>query len=241
MIIKLQNLDIQETQGNTSCFSEENKALLSTIMTEQFVRKGWNLFWEGDATGSLFYIKNGNVITTKSTQEGKELRMYTYHSGDLLGHVDLFQTGIHHLTAEVVEDSIVGVISQNDLENLVRQNSSFSIELMKWMGLNHSLTQMKMRDLMLYGKQGALASTLIRMSNSYGKRQGQHIVINKKITHAELGIIIGATRESVNRILMGLRNSGIIEIQDGLYIIKNLSELQEICHCEGCPSSICRL
>ena len=77
---------------------------------------------------------------------------------------------------------------------------------MKWMGIHHRITQTKFRDLMMYGKPGALTSTLIRLSNTYGQHQADDtILINKKITHTDLSNMIGATRESVNRMLSDLR------------------------------------
>lgn len=67
---------------------------------------------------------------------------------------------------------------------------------MKWMGIHHRLTQTKFRDLMMYGKPGALCSTLIRLSNTYGEELDDGgVLINKKITHTDLSNMIGATRE----------------------------------------------
>ncbi|GAE04513.1 transcriptional regulator, Crp/Fnr family [Paenibacillus sp. JCM 10914] len=41
--------------------------------------------------------------------------------------------------------------------------------------------------------------------------------------------------------LSDLRKKEVIEYTSGMIIIKNLSMLQEICHCELCPNEICRI
>ena len=210
-------------------------------MKDRIIPEGSHLFWEGDLSDKLYYIKRGRIKLTKSTDEGKELILYMYQTGDLVGQADLFFSTKHSFNAEILEESEVGVIEHKDLEMLICQHSEFSIDFMKWMGIHHRLTQTKFRDLMLYGKPGALCSTLIRLGNTYGEKQGNNILINKKVTHTDLSNMIGATRESVNRMLSDLRKKDAVEYDGGLIVIKNLAMLQEICHCELCPNEICRI
>lgn len=53
--------------------------------------------------------------------------------------------------------------------------------------------------------------------------------------------MIGATRESVNRMLSDLRRKDAIEYIGGMILIKDMTMLQDICHCELCPEEICRI
>ena len=105
----------------------------------------------------------------------------------------------------------------------------------------HRTTQTKFRDLLLFGKAGALCSTIIRLSNSYGKPHGEHIIIPMRLTNTELAEMIGSSRESVNRMLADFRRQDIIDYEDNLIVIKNLDYLREVCHCENCPGNICRI
>ena len=105
----------------------------------------------------------------------------------------------------------------------------------------HRMTETKFRDLMMYGKPGALCSLLIRLSNSYGVPKGDHTVINYKINHAEMADMIGATRESVNRMLSDMKKEDAVEFHNGQIVIKDLPYLRDICHCEDCPKEICRM
>ncbi|MCQ4085907.1 Crp/Fnr family transcriptional regulator [Saccharibacillus sp. JS10] len=228
-------------RGNTGSFSETNMKHLKDIMKDRMFEEGSHLFWESDVADKLFYIKKGRVKLTKSTDEGKEMILYMYQTDDMLGQADLFSSAQHSFTAEVIEDTEVGVIEHKDLEMLICQHGDFAIDFMKWMGIHHRLTQTKFRDLMMYGKPGALCSTLIRLGNTYGEPHAQGTLIQKKITHTDLSNMIGATRESVNRMLSDLRKKGAVDYENGLIIITNLTILQEICHCEHCPNEICRI
>ena len=49
-------------------------------------------------------------------------------------------------------------------------DNKLALEFMKWVSIQNRKTQTKFRDLVLHGKKGALYSTLIRLTNSYGKQ-----------------------------------------------------------------------
>lgn len=226
---------------NTLCFSEVNFAKLNEIMYEYKVSSGSHVFWEGDPADKLHYIKKGRVKVTKSNSEGKEFVLYLFQEGDFLGQFDPYHDSKQGFNAKAIEDCVIGVIQKSDLEIVLWQHGDLAIEFMKWMGLMHRLTQTKFRDLMLYGKQGALCSTLIRLANSYGKPYEDSILISEKLTHSELADYIGAARESVNRMLSDLKKAGVLTFKNGYIIIKNADYLRNICHCEHCPKEICRI
>ncbi|MFP3490515.1 helix-turn-helix domain-containing protein, partial [Staphylococcus sp. SIMBA_130] len=81
---------------------------------------------------------------------------------------------------------------------------------------------------------GALASTLIRIANTYGIEEGDTIRMTTKFTNTEIADLIGATRETVNRMLNQLKKDHIIAYENGTIMIKDLEQLKAICHCEGC-------
>jgi len=237
------SLEHTQPRHNTACFSEINQERLLNHSTERTIAAGSHLFWEGDLSDKLYFLKSGRVKLTKSTDEGKELILYMYQAGDMIGQADPFSGTRLGFTAEALEDTEVAVIEHKELELMICQYCDFAIDFMKWMGTHHRLTQTKVRDLMLYGKPGALCSTLIRLSNTYGEDYNDQgsILINKKITHTDLSNMIGATRESVNRMLSDLRKKESIEYEHGMIIIHDLEALQEVCHCEMCPKEICRI
>ncbi|MFD0680377.1 MULTISPECIES: Crp/Fnr family transcriptional regulator [unclassified Paenibacillus] len=226
---------------NTECFSEDNLARLKEIMYEHKVEAGSHLFWEGDIADKLYFIKSGRIQITKTNDDGKSFILYMYGKSDLFGQLDPFHHSIHSFNAEVMEDTVIGIIQQKDLEILLWQHGDLAVEFMKWMGLMHRMTQTKFRDLMMFGKPGALCSTLIRLSNSYGKPTGSDIIITKKISNSELADMIGATRESVNRMLSDLRKLDILAMENNYIIIKDIDHLKNICQCENCPKDICRI
>jgi len=233
--------EMQEKIANSSCFSTSNLLLLKSMMSEMKVEADSCLFWEGDPADKLYFIEKGKVKLSKANEDGKEFVFFVFREGDFLGQADPYSASSQIFTAKAEEDCIIGTISKQDLESVLWQNSTLTVDFMKWMGLMHRLTQSKFRDLLLYGKSGALCSTMIRLANTYGKVTEDGIWIQQKLTNHELADYIGAARESVNRMLGEWRRKGIVDQVDGHLLIKDLNYFRTACHCEDCPIQVCRI
>ncbi len=227
--------------SNTEGFDPVNLNRLKQTMYEYTASPGTYLYWEGDTADKLYYLVKGRVKITKATDDGKQLILYMHQTGDLFGELEALHISKHTFNAEVAEDSVFGIIQLKDLEVLLWQHGDLAIDFMKWMDQMHRITQTKFRDLMLYGKPGALCSVLIRLTNSYGKPHGHYQIIPTRMTNSDLAEMIGATRESVNRMLSDLKKRDVIDYQDNLIIIKDMQYLRDVCHCEDCPGHICRI
>lgn len=164
-------------------------------------------------------------------------------SGDIIGELTLFaDEPTYFLNATVIESGQVYVINIDTLQVELMKNSALSIEMMKWFSTHMRKFQTKIRDLFLNGKRGALFSTLIRLSNSYGIKQENEIVIDIPLTNQQLANFCGATREYVNRRLNELKRLDVIDTNDcGKILIKDLDYLKTENRCEKCPIEICTI
>ena len=226
------------------CVSIDNFAQLSSIMYPKTAQAGTHLFWEGEDAGHLYYIRSGLVKLKKTTEEGRDFISTFAHKGDLIMDGAGTDETTHLYNAEVIEDADIGVIQKRDLEILLHRNGEFAVEFMAWMGVMQQRAQSKFRDLLMYGKPGALASTIIRLCNTYGVATAEGIRIDIKLTNAELADMIGATRESVNRMLSEWKTQGTLGAKQGKLIVKQLKDLRAVCGCPAapaCPNEICRI
>lgn len=232
-------------KGFARYVTEEQLQAMEAKMQWKQTPKGAYLFWEGDKADKLYYIRSGQVKLLKSTEEGKDLIISVLQEGDLIAEIGGPQDLSYGYSAEAMHNAEVGILSKRDLGQLFAERPELSLQFMYWLGLSQRIIQSKLRDLLLYGKPGALASTLIRMASSCGaKEKNGSIRIDLKLTNGELGDMIGATRESVNRMLSDWRACGMIEFVDGKLRILRLQDLRGVCNCPSvspCSPEICRL
>ncbi|MFE8700349.1 Crp/Fnr family transcriptional regulator [Cytobacillus sp. FJAT-54145] len=222
--------------------STELQELLKTVHHIRKMEKGAFLFQEGSSAHELFIVISGKIQMSKIIPDGRELTLRMCSEGELIGELTLFCSAEKYvLNAKVIESGEVAVIYKSELENKLAENHVLALEFMKWISQQHRKSQTKFRDLVLHGKKGALYSTLIRLSNSYGKDTEEGILIETPLTNQELANFCGTSREVVNRLLSELRKNDIISIDKGIITIHDIDYLKIEIDCENCPIEICNI
>jgi CRP-like cAMP-binding protein len=222
--------------------SIEIKELLKFADRKFKTEKGSFLFQEGMLAEELYIVISGKVQISKITSDGRELSLRICGENDICGELTLFTDNPKYLlSAMVLEEAEVAAIKKDVIETEIFQNSKLAFEFMKWMSDHFRKTQTKFRDLVLNGKRGALFSTLIRMSNSYGIHKENEILIDLPLTNQELANFCGTSRESTNRILSELKKDNIISVKKGKISILDLQYLKNEIDCENCSAVYCSI
>lgn len=200
------------------------------------------IFQEGMMAEELYVVVSGKIQISKITSDGRELSLRICGANDICGELTLFTDSPKYLlSAKVLEEGEIIAIKKDVIESEIFQNSKLAFEFMKWMSDHFRKTQTKFRDLVLNGKRGALFSTLIRMSNSYGVIKGNEILIDLPLTNQELANFCGTSRESTNRILSDLKKDNIISVKKGKITILDLQYLKDEIGCENCSAVYCNI
>lgn len=227
--------------ANTNVFKNESIKEMKYIMHKKKVAKNELIFLEGEQSNKLFFIFNGTVQLAKLSNEGKNIVLHYFFPNDLFGEFNPKQTHTTPFTAHSLDGATIGVIYESDFKELIQNNSDIAMEFSQWQSHMRRFTQYKFRDLLFYGKDGALASTLLRAANTYGKQKQNHTSITRNFTNNELADIVGTSRETINRILSAFKKDNIISSSKGQVTIHDESALRKLCNCEQCMVDICRL
>ncbi|RXI98357.1 Crp/Fnr family transcriptional regulator [Anaerobacillus alkaliphilus] len=221
--------------------TKEEQALLLGKGTEIYIKSGSSLFLEGDPPTHIYLVRKGRIRLSKTNIEGKVLFFQLKQKDDFVGEFSLYNNLKATCNADVIKDAVLIRFERIVLEELCLENGSFALAFMKWFSKHHNILLSQFRDLIFCGKTGALYSILIRLSHAHGQIREDGVFINKKLTNQELANYIGATRESISRILKALINDGVISLQSKYITIHNLKFLQEQLRCEHCPYDECTI
>ncbi|WP_077211162.1 Crp/Fnr family transcriptional regulator [Bacillus dakarensis] len=222
--------------------SIEIKELLQFADRHISVKKNKFIFQEGMDAEELYIILSGKIQISKITADGRELSLRICGENDIFGELTLFTSSPKFLlSAKAIENAEIVAVKKDVIEREIFNNSALAFEFMKWMSDHFRKTQTKFRDLVLNGKKGALYSTLIRMTNSYGVQKNDGILIDLPLTNQELANFCGTSRESTNRILNELKKESVISINKGKIVIHDLQFLKDEIGCENCPAVYCNI
>lgn len=206
------------------------------------IHKNTFLFRQGEPVKELYVIVSGHVVIGKTSSEGRELTLRFCGPNDLIGEFIINDTPINYLVdGKITASGEVAVFDQKRLLDQLQNQPEAMMEFLKFASLQHRKDQMRFRDLLLYGKKGALYSTLIRLANSYGRKTDDGILIDFHLTNQEIANFCATSRESINRMLSELKKQQVIRIDQGKITIIKLDIIKKTINCENCPVTLCTI
>ncbi|MDI6710032.1 MAG: Crp/Fnr family transcriptional regulator [Bacillota bacterium] len=206
----------------------EALAAVASLTRERPYRKGHIIFLEGEPGEAVFLLRRGRVKLTRRTADGREHTLHLVNPGEVFAEVVIFDGGPYPATAEVIEDAVVGIIANRDLDRLTLEQPSLALAFLKIMARRLRQAQDKVMSLALHDVTRRVITGLLMLAEDYGVPEAGGTRINLDLTNQELGNLVGASRESVNRTLSELRQAGLIELDRQRIVIRNRRELLEM-------------
>ncbi|TDM03588.1 Crp/Fnr family transcriptional regulator [Macrococcus hajekii] len=195
-----------------------------------------------DPADYIYVIKSGIVLINRMVEDGKEMSMKMLTRRSIFGSTTLFcGPKKHSLFAKVKTPTSVSKLNLKTFETALLEDEVLNYEWLLWLQNENDKNEFKMRDLFTLGKKGALYSTLIRLSNTYGVKTDDGILLNVELTNNDLANLCGTTREGVNRIISQLKTDKMISVKGKYIVLKNIQYLKNEINCESCPINICRI
>ncbi|HOM42299.1 MAG TPA: Crp/Fnr family transcriptional regulator [Bacillota bacterium] len=213
-----------------SIFSELEDEFLEKIYKISRVRKyekGRIIFMEGEPGEAFFYIKSGLVKVSKLSRDGREHILHVLNEGHVFAEVTLFSNTEYPATAEVLEEAEIGIIKNEDLEKVIKENPDLSLQLIKYLNKRLVEAHMKIRNLALYDTYERTAQALVKLAEDYGRKSSKGVNLDISISRQELANLVGTTRETVIRALTAFKKEHLIGIEKNTITIFDLEKLKE--------------
>lgn len=205
-------------------------AAINTVTIERRYKKNMIIFMEGEPGEGFHYIKSGKVKITQMATDGREHIINILGPGEVFAEVLLFNRGPYPATSVAIEDSVIGIIKNSDLENVVAENSRIALHIIQVMSKKLIHAQMKIRTLALSDTVSRTAQVLVRLSRQYGQPVAGGVQITIDMTRQDLANLVGTTRETVSRVLSSMKKDKVIDFAEHQIIIldeKSLRRYQE--------------
>ncbi|MFP5109203.1 Crp/Fnr family transcriptional regulator [Neobacillus sp. C211] len=208
----------------------------------QKIKAGSVLFQEKDPAQYVFLLLKGSISLGRVHLSGKDFILKILNDQELIVEYQLFKPSPHYqFYAKTMTDCEMIFIKKEQFEEFIKNDPEAMSALVAWLSTGYLKAQMKCQDLIMNGKKGGLYSILIRLSNSYGIKTVDGILIDLPLTHQELANLTYGTREVIQRALKDLREKEIITYDNQKFTIKKLNYLKEEVDCQNCSFEICGL
>lgn len=190
--------------------------------------RGREVFHIGDPADHLFIITAGKVKLTRPSRQlpTRESLLWLLGPGDMFGELSLFDEGMRTTSAMTVTPATVARIEREVLLELMDEHSDLTRAVLRQLAgrlrqAHDTLTGLTQSDV-----SGRLASVLLLMGERFGQATDAGIEVPRDVTQQELGQMIGASRERVNRTLNEFVGRNWLQITPTRFILRDVEKLQ---------------
>ena len=200
--------------GYFCAFSRETLCALSQASHKSILPAGAILFVEGQSPRGMFILCSGKVNLSTTSREGKALIVKTAEAGEPLG-ISATISGLgYEVTAETATPCQVNFVDRKHFLELMETHGELGLHAAQCLSRDFHSAYRDIHDLVLTRSSvGKLARLLLSHSSAIGDENAE-ARIHASMTHEEMGLRIGASRETVTRLLGSLKRKRLIR-QDG--------------------------
>lgn len=179
---------------------------------------------------NAYILKEGVVKVSSILEDGREYNI-TYDKGpNLLSLMcDTLREDVAYRVRIRVESEEASfcLVSREDFSRAVKRDEKLKEYVEAYYRENLQRALYRQKCMTMNGKSGAIYAFLYNLISLSGKEIKEGILIDMQITNDDIAGFCGiSTRNSVNRILRGLREENVIRIVDNKILILNADYLK---------------
>ncbi len=197
---------------------------LAAIRQNSFYPAGAVLFVEGEASRGLYILCSGRAKLTATSPQGRSVIVRIANVGEVMGLSGTISNTTYVATAETLEPCQVNFLPRAEFHRFLRNHAEVAVRVAQHLSMELRRAYHQVCQVVLAPTARArLASLLLDYCARNGGGRFQ-----LRLTHEEVGEIIGATRETVSRTLADFRKEGLLQIRGPHITIQRPEALQTL-------------
>jgi CRP/FNR family transcriptional regulator, cyclic AMP receptor protein len=209
-------------------FSDEAVQALNQVSHKSTLPAGAILFVEGQNPRGIFILCSGRVNLSTTSREGKILILKTAEPGEALGLSAAISGMGYEATAETAVPSQLNFVDRKHLLELIQSYSEVGLHAAQHVSRDFQEAYRDIHDLVLTrSSAGKLARLLLSQSPSRSA-EALEARFQGSMTHEEMAQRIGASRETVTRLLSDLKRKQLIRLDGPTLVIRNRTALEAL-------------
>lgn len=204
----------------------DNLKQINHKKTTLHFQKGEVIFSEGNTLRGVYCLHSGKCKMTKLAPNGKEQIVRFIRKGEIVGHRSVISNSVAHLTVTALEDMEVCFIPKQEVLDLFKNNSDFSLGITQAIAedldeANSSIANMAQKNV-----RERLAESLLFFEKIFGVDSDGFISVT--LTREEIANAIGTATESTIRLLSEFKKEGYIVLSGKKIKIEDKVKLQHL-------------
>jgi len=207
---------------------DERNALFSRIRIRSFT-PGETIFLMGSPGDTMMAVLTGNVRISVPSQEGRELLLAILFPGEVFGEIALLDGKQRTADATAMTKCSLAMLERREVLTFFERYPSAWLNIVNVLCERLRKTDEHLSEVAFLQLPARLAKALLRgISVDGGQTVGAQQANQIQLSQRELGNLVGAARESVNKCLRGWQDDGIITIKGSVITIKDRAALEAL-------------
>lgn len=209
-----------------SSLSESDQQNLTSLLRRKLLGKGEHLFRQGDEGTALYIIVQGRIKISLSKRTDN-VTLAILGQGEFLGEMALLDELPRSADAIALEETQLYILNRKDFLSFLAGNTHTVYAILN--SLSRRLRRMddQLAEMCFLNLSARLAKQLVELAETQKPGGGDPNTRDLNISQQELGNILGASRESINKELKILRDKGVVETSRNAIRILDLEALRK--------------
>jgi len=222
---------LQQVPLFSALSAAELEELVSRLRRRRFA-KGQFIFRRDDPGASLFIIEEGIVRIGLTAPDGREVILTLLSAGDYFGELAILDGEPRSADAIALESTVLLSLQRETFLAFLEAHPRAGPLLIAAISRQVRRLTDQVHDAVFLDLQTRLARTLLKLLNPEDLANPA-TEPSLKLTQAQIGSMVGATRESVNKWLGFYERRGIIHREKGTIILLKTKALEEYASLEA--------
>jgi CRP/FNR family cyclic AMP-dependent transcriptional regulator len=183
---------------------------------------------EGLLESHVIILDNALTKVTASMADGRQALLAIRVSGDIVGEISALNGTPRSASVTTCSSSVIRIIHSNEFRAFLRANPDAAMEIAGIVADRLRWANRRRVDFASCTVRVRLARVLWEIACAYGARKHEGIVVDIRLTQAELATLCGAAEISLQKALRELRDAGIVGTGYRQLVIRDEGALQRI-------------
>jgi CRP-like cAMP-binding protein len=172
----------------------------------------------GDPGTGMVVILQGRMRVSVTSPDGKEISVNVLGPGDTVGEMALLDDAERSADVTAIDDGVLLDIQRRDFLPLLESSPSLCLRLMQSLSARLRDANRSLEEFATLSLAGRLGRLLLRLAG--GRREGQELRLDLRLSQKDLATLAGASREKVNRQLRFWKQQGVLADDGGMLAIR---------------------
>ncbi|PCJ83759.1 MAG: hypothetical protein COA57_10510 [Flavobacteriales bacterium] len=201
------------------------KMSMSEKISDKSLEKGQVIYFPGDTSATVYFLKKGKVKISKISDEGKEMIIAILGPGEIFGELAIAGQEEHDQIAEATEDAMICSMSIQLMEEMLEQYPKLNLSMTKLIGLRLKKVQSRLEALCFKSAPQRIKHYIKELVEEYGRDVGYEKEVKLSLTHQDIANLTATTRQTVTLVMRELEKDNIILYDRRRILVRDMNAL----------------